>query len=68
MEHCVSIITVPSKAEEEKGDSKECGDHMSERRACMVRTEAETKPEGSNEGKQLAGQEVHLKGSQRGKV
>lgn len=52
--------TAPSEAEEEKSDSQERGDSMPDHGARMVRTEVETKPEGSKQSKQLAGQEVHL--------
>lgn len=52
--------TVPSEAEDEKGNAKESGHSMPDQGIGMARTEVETKPEGSNQGKQLARQKIHL--------
>lgn len=56
--------TVPSKAEDEKSRPQERGECMPDQRAGMAGTEVETKPEGSSQSQQLAGQEIHLSGTQ----
>lgn len=52
--------TVPSKAEDEKGDAKESGHNVPDQGIGMVRTEVETKPEGSSQGEKLTRQKIHL--------
>lgn len=47
-EFCVAFHTVPSKAEHEKGNAKECGHSMPDQGIGMAGTEVETKPEGSS--------------------
>lgn len=56
--------SVPSEAEDEKGNAKESGHSMPDEGVGMSRTEVEAKPEGSGQGKQLARQEIHLCGRQ----
>lgn len=52
--------TVPSKAEDEKGNSKESGDSVPDQGVGVARAEVETKPEGSSQGEELACQKIHL--------
>lgn len=54
---------VPSKAEDEKSRPQERGECMPDQRTGMAGTEVETKPEGSSQSQQLAGQEIHLSGT-----
>lgn len=56
------FVSVPSKAEDEKGNAKESGHSMPDEGTGMSRTEVETKPEGSSQSKQLACQKIHLCG------
>lgn len=58
-------LTVPSKAEDEKGDAKESGHSVPDQGIGMAGTEVETKPEGSSQGKQLACHKIHLCGRDR---
>ena len=57
---------VPSEAEDKKGNAQESGHSVSDQGIGVPGTEVETKPEGSSQGKQLAGQKVHLWWRNRG--
>lgn len=59
---------LPAKAEDEKGNAEESGHSMPHHGTGMFWTEVETKPEGSSQGKQLAGQKIHLCGREREEV
>lgn len=54
--------TVPSKAEDEKGNAKESGHSVPDQGVGMAGAEVEAKPESSSQGKQLARQKIHLYG------
>lgn len=60
------FLSVPSKAEDEKGDAEESRHSMSDEGIGMAGTEVETKPEGSSQGEQLTGQKIYLCGRRAG--
>lgn len=61
-ERGIQYRTVPSKAEDEKGNAKQSRHSVPDQGIGMAGTEVETKPEGSKQGKQLTRQKIHLYG------
>lgn len=57
---CETASYIPSKAEGEKSDAKDCGNSMPDQGTGMTGTEVEAKPEGSSQGKQLACHKINL--------
>lgn len=51
---------LPSEAEDEKGQTEERGHGVADKASGAARTQVEAEPEGSEKGKELTGQEVHL--------
>lgn len=58
--------TLPSKAEDEKGNAKDSGHRMPDQGSAAAGTEADTEPEGSSQGKQLTRQKIHLMWERQG--
>lgn len=55
-----STGTLPSEAEDEKGHAEDGGHSVPGQGGGPAGTEVETEPEGSGQGKQLAGHKIHL--------
>lgn len=52
--------TLPSKAEEEKGNAEDGGHSVPDHGGGPAGTEVEPEPEGSSQGQQLACHKIHL--------
>lgn len=55
-----STGTSPSEAEDEQSDAEDGGHSVPEQGGGPAGAEGETEPEGSSQGQQLAGHEIHL--------
>lgn len=51
---------LPSEAEDKEGQAQERGHGVADQGSGVARTQVEAEPEGSEKGKELTGQEVHL--------